>query len=68
MKVALAHMAGVTNRIEFLTGMLILPQRQTMLVARQAAGGTHTSIVMGRGFTNVEQHVGHLRELRRLIA
>ncbi|HTV95205.1 MAG TPA: TIGR03619 family F420-dependent LLM class oxidoreductase [Steroidobacteraceae bacterium] len=32
-----AYLAGITRRIEFVTGVLILPQRQTALVARQAA-------------------------------
>jgi probable F420-dependent oxidoreductase len=32
-----AHLAAMTSRIEFVTGILILPQRQTALVARQAA-------------------------------
>ena len=35
--VAFAYLAGVTTRIQFVTGILILPQRQTVLVARQAA-------------------------------
>jgi len=35
--VMFAYLAGVTKRIEFVTGVLILPQRQTVLVARQAA-------------------------------
>jgi probable F420-dependent oxidoreductase len=35
--VMFAYLAGMTQRIEFLTGILILPQRQTVLVARQAA-------------------------------
>jgi probable F420-dependent oxidoreductase len=35
--VMFAHLAGITQRIEFVTGILILPQRQTVLVARQAA-------------------------------
>ena len=34
---AFAYLAGVTTRIEFVTGILILPQRQTVLVAKQAA-------------------------------
>ncbi len=33
----LAFLAGVTERIEFVTTVLILPQRQTALVAKQAA-------------------------------
>lgn len=32
-----SYMAGVTERIRFVTGILILPQRQTALVAKQAA-------------------------------
>jgi len=32
-----AYLAGITQRIELVTGILILPQRQTALVARQAA-------------------------------
>ncbi len=35
--VMFSYLAGVTERIEFATGILILPQRQTALVARQAA-------------------------------
>jgi probable F420-dependent oxidoreductase len=35
--VMFAHLAGITERIGFTTGILILPQRQTALVARQAA-------------------------------
>ena len=35
--VMFAYLAGITKRIEFVTGILILPQRQTALVARQAA-------------------------------
>ncbi|ETX05689.1 LLM class F420-dependent oxidoreductase [Candidatus Entotheonella palauensis] len=33
----LAYVAAVTNRIKLATGILILPQRQTALVAKQAA-------------------------------
>ncbi len=32
-----SYMAAVTNQIEFTTGILILPQRETVLVAKQAA-------------------------------
>ncbi|MDE8652213.1 LLM class F420-dependent oxidoreductase [Novosphingobium album (ex Liu et al. 2023)] len=35
--VMFAYAAAITQRIEFATGILILPQRQTALVARQAA-------------------------------
>lgn len=34
--VMLAYLAAITRRIELITGVLILPQRQTALVARQA--------------------------------
>jgi probable F420-dependent oxidoreductase len=32
-----SHLAAATQRLEFVTGILILPQRQTALVAKQAA-------------------------------
>jgi len=35
--VAFGYLAGITSRIELATGVLILPQRQTALVAQQAA-------------------------------
>ncbi|MBL7488153.1 LLM class F420-dependent oxidoreductase [Frankia sp. AgB1.9] len=35
--VMFAHLAAITEHIQFATGILILPQRQTALVARQAA-------------------------------
>src|SRR4051794_20086417 len=35
--VMFAHLAGITERISFATGVLVLPQRDTALVARQAA-------------------------------
>jgi probable F420-dependent oxidoreductase len=35
--VLLAYLAGLTSRIELATGVLVLPQRQTALVAKQAA-------------------------------
>ena len=35
--VLFGHLAAVTERIELVTGVLILPQRQTVLVAKQAA-------------------------------
>ena len=35
--VMFAYLAGITDRIRFATGVLVLPQRQTALVARQAA-------------------------------
>lgn len=35
--VMFAYLAGITHRIQLMSGVLILPQRQTPLVARQAA-------------------------------
>src|SRR3954447_7080327 len=35
--VMFGYLAGITERIQFATGILILPQRPTALVARQAA-------------------------------
>ncbi len=35
--VLFSYMAGVTQKIGYLTGILVLPQRQTALVAKQAA-------------------------------
>jgi probable F420-dependent oxidoreductase len=33
----IAYLAGLTSRIEFVTTVLVLPQRETLLVAKQAA-------------------------------
>lgn len=35
--VAFSYLAGLTQKIEFVTGILILPQRQSVLAAKQAA-------------------------------
>jgi probable F420-dependent oxidoreductase len=35
--VLFGYLAGITRRVKFVTGILILPQRQTVLVAKQAA-------------------------------
>ncbi len=43
--VLFSYMAGATTRLGFITGILILPQRQTALVAKQAA----TLDVLSRG-------------------
>lgn len=57
--VMFAYLAGVTKRIEFATGVLILPQRQTALVARQAAdvdllSGGRLRLGVGVGWSPVE--------------
>jgi probable F420-dependent oxidoreductase len=45
--VLFAYLAGMTERIGFVTGILIVPQRQTALVARQAAD---VQVLSGRPF------------------
>jgi len=57
--VMFAYLAGITRRIEFVTGILILPQRQTALVARQAADldllcGERFRMGVGIGWNPVE--------------
>ena len=57
--VAFAYLAGKTSRIEFITGILILPQRQTVLVAKQAAdldlvSRGRFSLGVGTGWNYVE--------------
>ncbi len=57
--VMFAHLAGITERIRFTTGILILPQRQTALVARQAAdvdllSGGRLRLGVGIGWNPVE--------------
>lgn len=57
--VMFAYLAGLTKRIEFVTGILILPQRQTVLVARQAAdldllSGGRFRLGIGTGWNYVE--------------
>src|SRR6185437_4379227 len=51
--------AGVTRRIELVTGIVILPQRQTALVAKQAAAvgvlsGGRVRLGIGVGCNTVE--------------
>jgi probable F420-dependent oxidoreductase len=59
--IAFAYLAAVTRRIELVTGILILPQRQTVLVARQAAdvdllSGGRLRLGVGIGYNPVEYH------------
>jgi probable F420-dependent oxidoreductase len=57
--VMFAHLAAITERLEFATGVLILPQRQTVLVAKQAAdvdllSGGRLRLGVGVGWNYVE--------------
>jgi probable F420-dependent oxidoreductase len=57
--VMFAYLAGITERIGFATGILVLPQRQTALVARQAAdvdllSGGRLRLGVGIGWNDVE--------------
>jgi probable F420-dependent oxidoreductase len=57
--VMFAYLAGITERIHFATGILVLPQRQTALVARQAAdvdllSGGRLRLGVGIGWNHVE--------------
>lgn len=57
--VLFAYLAGITTTIEFMTGVLILPQRQTALVAKQAAeldvlSGGRFRMGVGVGWNKVE--------------
>jgi len=57
--VMFGYLAGITERIKFATGVLILPQRQTALVARQAAdvdllSGGRFRLGVGVGWNPVE--------------
>lgn len=57
--VMFAYLAGQTQRIEFVTGVIILPQRQTALVAKQAAdldllSGERLRFGIGVGWNYVE--------------
>ena len=57
--VMFGYLAGITERIGFATGVLVLPQRQTALVARQAAdvdllSGNRLRLGVGVGWNHVE--------------
>jgi len=54
-----AYLAGLTTKLHFATGILILPQRQTALVAKQAAqvdvlSGGRLRLGIGIGWNQVE--------------
>lgn len=54
-----SYLAGLTERIGFCTGIVILPQRQTALVAKQAAelailSGDRLRLGIGTGWNHVE--------------
>ncbi len=55
----LAYLSAVTSRIEFTTGVLVLPQRQTALIAKQAAeidimSGGRLTLGVGLGYNEIE--------------
>lgn len=57
--VLLGYLAAVTERVELVTGVLVLPQRQTVLVAKQAAevallSGGRLTLGVGIGWNVVE--------------
>ncbi len=57
--VLFGYLAGITKKIEFVTGIIILPQRQTVLVAKQAAAldvlsGGRLRFGIGIGWNPVE--------------
>jgi len=57
--VLFGYLAAVTSRLEFATGILVLPQRQTALVAKQAAelsllSSGRVRLGVGTGWNHVE--------------
>lgn len=63
--VMFGYLAGITERIGFATGVMVLPQRQTALVARQATdvsllSGGRLRLGVGVGWNHVEfEALGH---------
>jgi probable F420-dependent oxidoreductase len=54
-----SYLAGMTKKIEFVTGVLVLPQRQTVLVAKQTTdldlmSGERLRLGVGAGWNYVE--------------
>ena len=57
--VLFGYLAGITERLELVSGVIILPQRQTVLVAKQAAevdvlSGGRLRLGIGVGWNDVE--------------
>ena len=57
--VLFGYLAGITRKVELVTGVIILPQRQTALVAKQAAevdvlSGGRLRLGVGIGWNDVE--------------
>jgi probable F420-dependent oxidoreductase len=57
--VMFAYLSGITERLQFASGVMVLPQRQTALVARQAAdvdllSGGRLRLGVGTGWNHVE--------------
>jgi probable F420-dependent oxidoreductase len=65
-----SHLAAVTTRLRFTTGILILPMRQTVLVAKQAAelailSGSRFELGVGLGSTPAEFDAMGVEHARR---
>ena len=70
--VTMAYIAAVTERVGLASGVLVLPQRQTALVAKQAAqldivSGGRLRLGIGVGFSPIEyEGLGQDRKSTRL--
>ena len=62
--VMFAYLAAITERISFTTGILVLPQRPTVLVARQA---TDVDLSQAVGCASVWASVGTTWSMRRSV-